>query len=117
MAVKGVSIGMMNKRITLLEPTVTINEGYGRDTSYAENAEVWAYVKKKSGNSSLEANISGHEVTHEFYIRETTNTVDLNNNWLIRYRGNSYSISDFETVSEVRGIIKISATEREDDES
>ncbi len=113
MAIKGVQLGMLNKRISLYRSTVTTNEGFGKDVNYNEAGSVWAYVKKKSGYRNQEAGIDGLEEQKDFYVRFSTFTGSITKDWLIKYDEKKYIIGDIQKISEGQMMIKITATERE----
>ncbi|MGN6436872.1 MAG: phage head closure protein [Agriterribacter sp.] len=113
MAVK-VTIGMMNKRITLAAPIVTKNSSGGRVTSYTDEITAWANVRQKSSFKGVEANVSGVDSTHEFYIRQSSDTIGVDKNWLIKYNGKAYSVNTIEKLVEANIMYKITASERED---
>lgn len=113
MAIKGVQIGMMDKRIILYSPVTTSNEGYGLDVSYNEAGKVWSFVKKKSGFRSQEADIDGTEEAKEFYTRFSALTNSIDKNWLIRYDEKKFIIRDIQKISEGQVMIKITASQRE----
>lgn len=113
MAVKSVSIGMMNKRVVLRYPTTIVNDSGGRETTYSDHDSVWAYVRKKSGFRSVEANMDGNEATHEFFIRDSSVTSGIEKTWIIRHDNRDYVIQDIEKISDIRSLLKITTFERE----
>ncbi len=113
MAVKGVSIGMMNKRVILSYPTVTTDDSGGREVTYSDHAPVWAFVRKKNGYRSVEANMDGSEATHEFFIRNSSVTTGIEKKWIIKHDDRQFIIQDIEKISDIRPYLKITVYERE----
>lgn len=113
MAVRDITIGQMNKRITLAVPVTVKNDSYGLDTTYEDKVTVWAFARKLSGFRSVQANMAGLEITHEFFIRSSVITEAIDKNWLLRYDSKRYVIQDIEKMSERRELIKVVAAERE----
>lgn len=107
-----ITIGMMDKRVTLRVPSVSTNESYGQYTSYTDGQKVWAYVRKKRTYRNLEANIDGMEDTNEFFVKKSIVTDPITKDWMLQYRGQDYSINAIELVKEQTFMYRIEATGR-----
>lgn len=107
-------IGQLNQRISFLVPERETNEGGGVDTKYRVDIPIWASVKRKNGFRSVQSGIDGIETTVDFYARQSVVLDGVNKDFLILYRGKSYSIQDIERMNEESKFIRFRCAERED---
>lgn len=66
---KRAPVRLLNKRVTLQSQTIARDEAGGEVVTWADVADVWAYINPLSGHELANAQASFAEVTHMIIIR------------------------------------------------
>ena len=78
--ISNIDAGRLDQRITLLEPTKTLNTG-SHTLSYKDNATVWANVKQLTLRETISSNVELQTETYTILLRYRSG---ITQDWCVR---------------------------------
>lgn len=110
---KRAPVRLLNKRVTLQSQTIARDEAGGEVVTWADVADVWAYINPLSGHELANAQASFAEVTHMIIIRWQSAFSDPQAMAKMRivYAGRRFAIGSAVDVDMAHQFLAISAQE------
>lgn len=104
-----INIGRLNKRVTILKKTDTVNSLNQKSKDFVEVKTVWASVAPVRGAERYEVQKLREEITYRVYMRYFP---DIRADMYLRCEGRLYEIASVIDVDLERKILEIDAVEK-----
>lgn len=104
-----INIGRLNKRVTILKKTDTVNSLNQKSKDFVEVKTVWASVAPVRGAERYEVQKLREEITYRVYMRYVP---DIRADMYLRCEGRLYEIASVIDVDLERKILEIDAVEK-----
>ena len=104
-----INIGRLNKRVTILKKTDTVNSLNQKTKSFVEVKTVWASVAPVRGSERYELQKIYEEITHRIYMRYVEG---IHSDMYIKYKDTVYEIQSVIDVDLGHKLLEIDAIEK-----
>jgi SPP1 family predicted phage head-tail adaptor len=108
-----ITSGELRHRVVFKQPTSSLNDEGGKETTYTSLITTWAKVDSFSQRRATEAEAVVLIGALDFYIRWSTQRETITKDWLLSYRSQDYTIHQIERIDQKDRFIRFTAKVKE----